>query len=206
MNKNKKKRNAFFLALVPHRDARVLAGKYSDALIKAGLTGVYKFPCVAPAAVLPRPLCDDELKKIAFSLREDMGMGKFSVTKTSDVKFSAGTEEMTLFGPSLDHGLSTSMLTNDAVKIKKILSPLVIGAYLLPASHPDYSKVLAENSGQRLSSVMPNCDRLEFRAAAVANMFWRPFEKGDKKGFKWKIGKLFWLPAKRSREKHLDSI
>jgi len=175
-----------FLALVPHRDTRLLVRKYSEELYRSGLTGVYTFPWVAPLAVLSRPLCDEELKKIAHYLRETIGREKINALEISTTKFSAVTEDMTLLGPRLDLVITDNEPGKITKKIKSFLSPMVIGTYLLPTCYPE------------LNITIPPCEKLEFRAAAVANMFWRPFKTADQKGYKWKIGKLFWLPNEKS--------
>ena len=182
-----------FLVLAPHRDARLLVKKYFETLTAAGLTGVYTFPWVAPLALLSRPLCDEELKNCAHSLRELIGREKFYAAKTSGLKFPSGTKNMILFGPCLDLCITDNNLGKISKKIKSLFSPLVIGTHLLPVGGSDLSGS-EENIKPQFNSSIPPCEKLEFRAAAVANMFWQPLPTGKQNGFKWKIGKLFWLP------------
>ena len=202
MEKNKynsERRGDVFLVLVPHRDTRVLVRKYSDALAGTGLTGWYTFPWVAPLAVLSQPLCDEELKKCAHSLREIIGGNKIFTAEISGTKFSAGTEEMALFGPRLDLSITGKDLGETILKIKNLFSPFVIGTYLLPVVRSGVSQDSGENQMMQPNAPIPQCEKLGFRAAAVANMFWRQFKTGSQKYFKWKIGKLFWLPHPADR-------
>ena len=194
LNNERRKSGNVFLVLAPHRDTRILTRKFSDTLIKAGLTGVYTFPWVAPLAFLSQPLCDEELKKCARALRDKIGSEKIHSVKTSTTKFPA--EDMTLFGHCLDLAVTNKELGQAALKTKSIFSPLVIGAFLYPACYSELIHNSSENQKPLQSSAF---EKLEFRAAAVANMFWRPFKNGDQKCFKWKIGKLFWLPRQEKK-------
>lgn len=168
-----------FLVLVPHRDARLMMRKYSDALFKAGFSGAYCFPWVTPLAAASRPLTADELKNCARALRDASlaSGGKITAGEISAVSFHGEA----LFGPRLD----ISPNAFDCKKIASIFSPLVIGACLMPDA-----------------TTLPPPPKLSFRAAAVANMQWRPVQtENDSRviGYKWKIGKLCWLPAVRKK-------
>jgi len=156
---------------------RLVLRKYSDALFKAGYSGAYHFPWVAPLAVLSRPLNNDELKLFAFSLGEAAGSGKINAGEGAWTAFPPDSGQV-LFGPRLDLAIPP-----DAPGVQKAVgffSPPVIGACLMPAA---------------VDIVSPP-PRLSFRAAAVANMFWQPL---DAAGYRWKIGNLRWLPAVRKR-------
>lgn len=170
-----------FLVLVPHRDIRVILQKQSESLIKNGLTGVYSFPHIAVLASLSQPLNAEDLKRIACSLREAAGTEKISIKKTANFPFPAGAEEMHLFGYKLDFNIPP-VLYNGIKEVKEIFPPL-IGSFLVPDAHRE-----------KLCAFAPECENLEFRAAAVANMYWKPVQTKKETVFKWKIDKLFWLP------------
>jgi hypothetical protein len=172
------------LVIVPHQDVRVELRKYSDSLIKTGISGVYPFPRVIPLASLSKALTTDELKHIAHSLRKTIGTGKFYTDTTSITAFPAGTEDMALFGPKLDLDIPACIFENSIEKIKKLFSPLVIGTFLMPKTNEQQSNQVFDVPLQEIS----------FRAAAAANMYWRPFKINGETGYKWKIGKLHWLP------------
>ena len=209
MEKNKYNgghRGDAFLVLVPHRDTRVLVKKYGDTLIGAGLTGVYTFPRVIPLAVLSRPLSDEELKECARSLRQIMGADKFFTDEISSTELRAGAEDMMLFGHSLNLDVTNMDFGEASLKIKSTFSPLVIGTFLLPVRRSQSAQDFDDPITRLNASISP-CEKLGFRAAAVANMFWRPFKTCNQKGFKWKIGKLFWLPRpeKKLTERLIDT-
>jgi len=171
------------LVLVPHRDTRVELRKYSDLLLKAGLTGVYQFPLAAPLASLSQPLNANELKYLTRSLRENTGSGKITAAETSITAFPPDGKD-TLFGPRLDSTVLINMFGDAAVKIKNLFSPLIIGTYFVPDSSSHNLRLI-----EKIPPVL-----LSFRAGAVANMIWQPFQAGHDTGYKWKIGKLCWLP------------
>ena len=203
------------LALVPHRDVRLLLRKYSGSLFKAGFAGAYLFPWVTPLAALSRPLSADELKNCARALREaslTAENGKINAVETDIAAFSG----QALLGPRLDLAISsdvfgekllqrphTEITESQRVRRKakdlKItpISPLIIGACLLPSAEFD-------------KAALPPAPQLSFRAAAVANMIWQPLEEeacspgasssaSGSIGYKWKIGKLCWLGAVKKR-------
>ncbi|MCL2181805.1 MAG: hypothetical protein FWB83_11850 [Treponema sp.] len=191
--KTKKERAKIFLVLVPHRDTRAHLQKYGEALFKAGLTGVFTFPFVVPLAVLSRPLDDDELKKTAQTLRKTCGKSKITASSLSQTQFSAEENGMSIFGPYLDPVISNNLYDNK--KFLSLIFPSIAGICLIPktcenmirgcswlnflnGSHPDF----------------PDPPHLSFRAAALANMHWKQITMDGKKVYKWKIGKLRWLP------------
>jgi hypothetical protein len=185
-----------FLVLVPHRDIRVVLRNYNKEAVSAGLTGVYSFPWVAPLAELAQPLTAGELKYFACSLRKVFGRDKMHVAEMSAAVFPSGAEDMTLFGPRLM--IDTDFLTQkckdtkefETGKIKTVFSDLVIGTFLAPKTHEQ--QLCAAN--QKFDTSLRENPPLSFRAAALANMYWRPFQTGGEVGYKWKIGKLSWLP------------
>jgi hypothetical protein len=190
--KTKKQRAQIFLVLVPHRDIRLVLRNYSAALFRAGFDGAYNFPWVAPLAVLSRPLNAEELKRCARSIREAAGNGKINAGQASYTAFPVlgqNQEDCVLYGPRLDISIPRDI--GLAQKAADFFSPPVIGACLLPA-----------DGGKNAN--IPSPPELSFRAAAVANMYWRtlpPYDgtqQGGAAGYKWKIGKLRWLaPVKK---------
>jgi len=166
------------LALVPHREVRRSLRIWSASLFSAGLQGAWSFPWVMPIAALNRPLSGEELRSRSFMLRRevDLSGGKFT-TGPSTV---AAISDNFVFGPAVNIALSDSFFDFEDAIIRRV-SPLVIGAAL--ASSPDV-----------------NCHApcLSFRAAALANMSFRPLPSHngahDNFSFEWGIGKLYWLP------------
>ena len=181
---NTKKNRKIFLVLVPHRDERLKLKEYSETLLKEGFTGVYNFPWVAPLAELSQPLKIDELKNFSRFLRETV-KGKMYASGISHAQFSID-DNMTLLGSSLDLSVSADTFGSAGSKIKSIILPTVIGSFLLPTD--------SDKERKQLHYSLPPCKELSFRAAAVANMYWRPFQSGGKTGYKWRIGRLCWLP------------
>ena len=194
MNKNmktKKQRAKIFLVLVPHRDIRLVLRNYSAALFKAGYAGAFHFPWVAPLFALSRPFNEDELKHAARVLRDIAGEGKIPVSQSATVDFPINGNNTVIFGPSLNFAIHSETLCASK-KIESVFSPPVIAALFCEAGY-DYSAI-------------PAPPQLSFRAAAVANMYWRPLRNnaGEQPntviGYKWKIGKLCWLAAVKNKE------
>jgi hypothetical protein len=177
--KTDKKQIHKFLVLVPHRDIRVELQKDCDLALKEGLTGVYNFPLVAPFASLSRSLNTYELKKIAHSLRKTTGKNKITAEDDAVTVLPCSEKRLTLCGPRLDINFPQDLFESVGKKINVLFSPLVIGCFLTPELSPVFRK---ENK------------KLEFRAGAVANMYWRPLQIDGEIYYKWKIGKLCWLP------------
>jgi len=175
-----------FLVLVPHRDTRLVLRKYSETLLNAGLSGAdayaYAVPWVAPLAALTRTLSSIELKKIAQTIKNSAVKGKFKTERALTLPFSIEEKHKRLFGPRLDISIPPDLLNGAGT----VLSPVVIGTCLL--------------SGEESETTLPCPPALSFSAAAVANMIWRPVKLTAKNsqefafGYKWKIGKLMWLP------------
>jgi hypothetical protein len=176
------KTEQIFLVLVPHRDTRLVLRNYGAELAKAGVT--WAFPMVAPLAVLSRPLNTGELKNIARSFRKTDDGTKFSTKEAYAAPFPFGKEKRCfLFGPRLDFTVPPDFLSDTG----EPFFPVVIGACLL--------------SGEK-ENTLPRPPPLSFSAAAVANMFWERVDlsPGAADGYKWKIGKLCWLPKKAERD------
>jgi hypothetical protein len=123
-------------------------------------------------------LIQDELKKIARSLRDNTNQctigGKFSAAHGCAIPLPALGKDTALFGPRLN------------IEYPSGFSPALIGTCLL--SGEDFSKI-------------PNPPQVSFRAAAVANMYFRPLSIENGTGYEWKIGKLAWLPKTNPRGK-----
>ena len=185
--KTKKQRAKIFLVLVPHRDVRLVLRNYSAALFKAGFDGAYNFPWIAPLFALSRPFNENELKHAARVLRDIAGEDKILAAQAATADFPING---VIFGPSLNFAIHSETL-GASKKIKSIFLPPVIGS-LLCDTGCDYSAI-------------PAPPQLSFRAAAVANMYWRPLrnhageQPGTVIGYKWKIGKLCWLAAVRKK-------
>ena len=177
-----KRRKQTFLVLVPHRDVRCELRKYGDLTIKAGLTDVYSFPYIAPLASLSRALNVGELKQIANSLRKITGSDKISAEGDAVISFPGYEKDLSLAGPSLNIAFPQNVFEGGIKKITAIFSPFVIGCFLTK----DKKKLISLKKISR--------EKIAFRAAAVANMYWMPLRINGEICYKWKIGKLFWLP------------
>ena len=172
-----------FLALVPHRDARGPLRALSASLFSSGLPGAWSFPRVMPVAALNRPLSGQELKDGARTLRMeiDLSGGKFT---TGPSAIAALSDTVFVFGPAVNIALSDSFFAFDDDAVIRRISPPVIGCALC----------------QTASLPGVNCPApcISFRAAALANMVFRPLisRNGEDNGFsfEWEIGKLHWLP------------
>jgi hypothetical protein len=175
-----------FLVLVPHRDTRLVLKNYSKALLKAGFTGAYYFPWVAPIAPLSSPLNPQDLKNIAHVFRKSAINGKFNTEEGKTIPFPLGKKDELLYGPRLDLSLPHDFSIDE---ISHFYTTIVIGACFL--------------QDVKNTDALPCPPKLAFSAAAVANMACQPVSitaqdtKSDAFGYKWKIGKLFWLPKKQ---------
>jgi len=172
-----------FLVLVPHRDIRVELQKQCDSAVKAGLLGVYPFPCVIPLASLSQTLNEGELKQIANSLRAHIGNKKIKAEGDAISTFPFNEKEFTLFGAGLDIDIPQDIFKNLSKKISFIFHSIIIGCFLKPK----------ENTKLNIFCDCPQ-KKLGFRAAAAANMYWKEFQINGEIYYKWKIGKLCWLP------------
>jgi hypothetical protein len=172
------------LALVPHRDVRGSLRVWSASLFSAGMNGAWSFPWVMPIAALNRPLSGVELKSRALTLRQtiDLSGGKF----TTGPLAAAALSDNFVFGPSVNIILSDSFFAFEGNAVIRRISPLVIGAALCQA-----------DSSPAVNRPAP-C--FSFRAAALANMSFRPLPSPDGAyndfSFEWEIGKLHWLPRR----------
>ena len=182
-----KKRTYKFLVLVPHRDIRSELQKNCDSAIKAALkaplAGMYTFPRVTPLVSLSRALEDDELKQIARSFRKKIGKNKIFLHEDVVTSFPCDEKNLFLCGPRLDIDIHQDFFKNISKKINYFFSSFVIGCFLKSEDNTKLN-VFCETPQKNLG----------FRAAAVANMYWRSLQINGETCYKWKIGKLFWLP------------
>jgi len=180
-----------FLVLVPHKDARAVMLKHSESLYKNGLRGAYSFPGAAPIASLNQPLSPDELKHFARYLKNFMGNNKFYVTETSFAPMEINGKDMILFGNRIDPDITTGALSGasftGAGKINSVIQPFTAGLYF--AERKNEKEIRAYLHDSRLSDF-----NVSFRAAAAANMFWKPYKDT---AYKWRIEKLSWLPKSK---------
>jgi hypothetical protein len=184
-----------FLVLVPHRDIRVELQKYRDLTLKASLTNVYNFPLVTPLISLSRSLNNGELKQIAHSLREAAGKNKMSAEEGAVTAFPCYKKKLSLIGPRLNIVIPQNIFDSVSKKINALFSPLVIGCFLIPEINLDPNE-----DKKRLNALFEiQHEKLKFRAAAVANMYWRSLQVNSEIYYKWKIGKLCWLPRHRRK-------
>ncbi|MCL1958801.1 MAG: hypothetical protein FWF68_04300 [Spirochaetes bacterium] len=172
-----------FLVLVPHRDIRVELQKNCDSALKAQLADVYTFPRVTPLASLSQALEDGELKQIARSLRTHIGKNKIFAQENAVTDFPCYKKNVYLCGPRLDIDTHQDFFKNISKKIKYIFPSFVIGCFLKSEDNTKLD-IFCETSQKKL----------EFRAAAVANMYWKALKINGEICYKWKIGKLCWLP------------
>jgi hypothetical protein len=169
-----------FLVLVPHKDVRGELRKYVDLMLKAELTDVYSFPHITPLASLSRALNMEELKQIAHSLRKNIGSNKILTDGDAVADFPGNEKELSLNGPRLNITIPKNVFECGIKKINALFSPLVIGCFLT-------------KENKKLALEIPR-EKLAFRAAAIANMYWQPLRLDGEICYKWKIGKLCWLP------------
>ena len=177
----------FFLVLVPHRDIRAKLKEYINLPNKNCHAGIYSFPLAAPLACLSKPFNTDELKNFAHSLRKAAGENKFNVNEISACAFPAGEQEITLYGQELELNNKDAIFFPSS-KIKYFFSKTILGAYLIPKTNKQQvcSGMCARGSNSQTS----------FRAAAIANMSFKPVKLDGEIAYMWKIGKLIWLPKK----------
>jgi hypothetical protein len=200
----KKFKKQIFLVLVPHRDTRLEVRKYSETLVKGGLTGFYNFPLAVPAAVLSRPLNTGELKSCARTFREELGENKINTKEPVEAAFPCGEDDMTLFGPCLDLNIPLNIPNGAAQKAIHLFSPMIIGTCLFPPNFHNFSQESDKDCGLQFRVLRETpCKKLTFRAAAAANMIWQPLLVKNSENndivYKWKVGKLFWLPTVKKK-------
>jgi len=177
--KTDKPQRQIYLVLVPHRDIRFVFKDYSLNLYKKGFYGAFHIPWIAPLAAISKPFNADELKNCARIIKTSLKGDKIFASDAAAVPFPLNKRNYSIYGPKLDIYLPPEVLSEAEKKIIYAFSPTVIGTLL-----PDGSETEA----------LPPPPKVSFRAAAVANMYLFPFLRNGAVGFKWKIGKLHWLP------------
>ena len=189
------------LVLVPHRDVRLQMQNYSQKLFSGGYWGAWSFPWVVPLAILAKPLNPLELKQAAALIREQgiAASGKITSGNTATAIFPPGnlpgnnTGEHTsgLIGPAIDLTIPDSAFSIIEKKVLHRFNPLIITAALMQNS---------DTMPAPPSEDFPQPPLLSFRAAALANMIYRPLSTAAQGktaySFTWKIGKLYWLPSR----------
>jgi hypothetical protein len=141
---------------------------------------------VAPLAVLSAPFTADELKQCARSLRtlnlEEKAEGRIGTgDMTAAVLRTDGREEgqrgLRIAGPALELAVPAAFPAGEDKVLRRIY-PVLLGAALI-----------REDEGIPDIRIPP----FSFRAAALANMVYRPLDSPDY-SFCWRIGKPAWLP------------
>ena len=182
----------YLAILVPHRDCRRLLRSRSAALFAGGIWGAWSFPHAAPLALLSSPLGKEELAELARNLRRRSleenrrGMIVSGPERVLPLGSPEGFPGLKLYGPALELRVEREDFGGAGEKILALLPPLLGCAVLGEGERPEDCKT--ENRGG-----------FRFRAAAAANMLFRPLPAGASPySFSWKIGKLRWLPPCRS--------
>jgi hypothetical protein len=176
--KTDKPHKQIYLVLIPHRDIRFIFKDYSLNLYKKGFYGAFHIPWIAPLAAISRPFNTDELKNCARIIKTSLKGDKIFASDAAAVLFPLKKSGFSIYGPKLDINLPQEALSKAEKKIIYAFSPPVIGTLLLDGSETE---------------ALPPPPKVSFRAAAVANMYLFPLLRKDAVGFKWKIGKLYWL-------------
>jgi hypothetical protein len=175
------------LVLVPHRDTVKLLRDYSRRLFGAGFSGAFSFPAAAPLALLSRPGTGEELKGAARTLRRTVlaggregkiQAGAAAALPFPDIPGAGALSGVSFFGPALD-------LAAPDLSLPGLIYPFP--ALVLCAA-------LVEGGDPRIREPAPLMEACSFRAAAVANMVFRPLDGRGFSGGEWKIGRLSWLP------------
>jgi len=209
-----------FLVLVPHPEIRQKIRAWSERLYSAGLWGAWSFPHAAPLALLSRALNPAELKRCASLLRtENPGSGNSTgncTIRSLAPARSALNGDVDIFGLELD--IHTERLEQSLAvgKILRRLSPPVLGAALVPKTcdecPPSPTFTAQAHTGAHRNDVSPMVEhpRLVFSAAALANMSFEPLPSssphaGRNYSFRWKIGRLYWLPSAKRHSGFNDS-
>jgi hypothetical protein len=186
----------YFAVLVPHRDCRRLLRSLSAALFAGGFLGAWSFPHAAPLALLSRPLAGDELAGLARNLRRrslgenNKGMILCGPARTLSLELPEGPA-LRLYGPALDLRIGMEDF-GAGEKIRALFPPLLGCAVLGAGEKAPPEKIPPETAGTE------NPTALKFRAAAVANMRFRPLPSGEPGySFSWRMGRPRWLPPCR---------
>ncbi|MDR0553727.1 MAG: hypothetical protein LBG76_02860 [Treponema sp.] len=182
-----------FVVLVPHRDYRRIMREYRARLFAAGLAGAYSFPEMAPFALTERPWTREELKAAARSLRSKAGAGGF---QTGPGRFIVCPGGPLLWGPALNFSCPDTPFSLPPGS-RRLFSPTLCAALIRPDAGLN-----AEDAEKNVLDALPP-PVFSFQAAALANLIWKPLERGDPDySFTWQTGELCWLPSRRGEPSH----
>ncbi|MDR3147461.1 MAG: hypothetical protein LBU00_03670 [Treponema sp.] len=175
--------------LVPHRDSRRLFRERSAELFISGLRGAWSFPQVAPLARLRAPLTGAELKDLARRLREltlaggrdgTLRPGAETVLQVPGLRAALTlARPWALYGPQLDLRLGPADFSATG-KLRELFPAPLVGCAVLGPEDQEPGEI-------------PPPQVKGFRAAAVANLWYRPIA-ADGYSYAWRIGELHWLP------------
>jgi hypothetical protein len=120
------------------------------------------------------------------------GMIRTGAETVLSLETPAGFPRLHIYGPALELRIEPGDFGPAAEKIR-VLRPLLGCAVLGDSEEAPENREPAGMENRRAAG--PD---LKFRAAAVANMRYRPLAAGEPGySFSWKIGKLHWLPPCR---------
>jgi hypothetical protein len=187
--------------LIPHRDSRALLRPWSAALFALGCEGAYAFPWMIPLAVLGAPLDREELRRLARSLRELSLAGEhngiFRALEPEPLSLPENSavpplpRGLAFYGPRID-------LSPDPEALRAVSDKILF-------TFPVWILVSALIEAGSVPEGLPRLS-LSFRAAAAANMDYRPLEPCPQGlsaaySFVWETGPPCWLPSvKRQKE------
>jgi hypothetical protein len=179
--------------LIPHRDSRRLLRLWSGELFAAGLHGAWSFPWAAPLGIISRFLTRDELNDLAHGLREESLVdgrdGKMAAGETAALPFPELAADLAFFGPALDLRLPEPLFAGSA-------ATALVHAF----PYPVLASAIIHDVPSELLPGLPPPPAISFRAAAVANMLFRPIPGGAVPSFEWQIGELRWLPSVKNKK------
>jgi hypothetical protein len=192
------KRPLYLAVLIPHREGRSFLRRRSAELFASGLWGAWSFPHAAPLALLSAPLTGAELRDLAQALRAltQAGGGDGTLRPGPETALPVpGLEPgFSLYGPALGLAIGPGIFGGTAGgKLGTVFPRPLLGCAVLGPE--DRGRALGEGPAPAASSP-PGAGN--FRAAAAANMLYRPLAAGDRgRSYSWRIGELHWLPSCR---------
>jgi hypothetical protein len=195
-----KKRPLYLAVLIPHREGRSFLRRRSAELFASGLWGAWSFPHAAPLALLSAPLTGTELRNLAHALRAltQAGGGDGTLRPGPETALPVpGLEPgFSLYGPALGLAVGPGIFGGSAGdKLGTVFPRPLLGCAVLGPE--DWPRALREIPVPLPAASSPP-GAGSFRAAAVANMLYRPLAAGDRGcSYSWRIGELHWLPSCR---------
>jgi hypothetical protein len=200
--KTERRSPARILLLLPHRDTDRALGDYRRRLFAGGLSGAWSFPGAVPLAILTRPLTAGELGELARSLREASlaGGGWFQtgepVQAPLPVEARAFPPALALYGPRLGFR-GERPFPFPPEKPGPDFVPQAVSRWF---PHPVLAAALVRELPPGFRA--PEPPALAFRAAALANMVYRPLAGGEEDfSFEWRIGRPVWLPPVKLKKR-----